>query len=306
MMVDPVSDILKLANAQSVVSGGFTAGGAWAIRFPAFDKLKFSAMLRGNCWLMVDGLEEPVRAETGDVFLLSRQRSFVLASDLTAIPIEAASVFSPNVSEVVRLGGDDCLQIGGFVRLDPASGGFLADVLPVLIHVRAASPQAGILQWLLGQLVREQEAQRPGASLVAAQLAQLIFVHILRAHLEETCGMAAGWLRALSDERLAPALRLMHGDPGRAWRLDELARAAAMSRTTFALHFKTASGVAPLTYLTEWRMRLAQKALREESVSVGALARSLGYSSESAFNNAFKRFTGTAPKRYRTASARGQ
>ena len=137
MTVDPFSDILKLANAQSVVSGGFTAGGSWAIRFPAFDKLKFSALVRGNCWLTVDGQEEPVRVEAGDVFLLSDQRSFVLASDLAAVPVEAASVFSPNVSKVANLGGgDDCLQIGGFVRLDPASGGFLADVLPPLIHVQ--------------------------------------------------------------------------------------------------------------------------------------------------------------------------
>jgi hypothetical protein len=125
MTVDPFSDILKLANAQSVVSGGFTAGGLWAIRFPAFDKLKFSALIRGNCWLMVDGSEEPVRVEAGDVFLLSAQRPFVLASDLAMVPIDAASVFSPNVSEVVSLGGgEECFQIGGFVRLDPASGGF--------------------------------------------------------------------------------------------------------------------------------------------------------------------------------------
>jgi AraC-like DNA-binding protein len=59
--------------------------------------------------------------------------------------------------------------------------------------------------------------------------------------------------------------------------------------------------MAPLTYLTEWRMRLAQKALREEDVSVAGLARSLGYTSESAFNHAFKRMTGYAPNRYRTA-----
>ena len=296
-----------MANAQSVVSGGFTAGGSWAIRFPEFDKLKFSALVRGNCWLMVDGQEEPVRAEAGDVFLLSDQRSYVLASDLAAVPVEAASVFSPNVSKVANLGGgDDCLQIGGFVRLDPATGGFLADVLPLLIHVHAASPQAGILRWLLGQLVREQATELPGASLVSSQLAQLIFVHILRAHLEESGGVAAGWLRALGDKRLAPALQLMHTDPGRSWRLEDLARAAAMSRTTFAFHFKTAAGVAPLTYLTEWRMRLAQRALREENVPVAVLARSLGYTSESAFNNAFKRITGNAPKRYRTAARAGR
>jgi len=302
MTVDPFSDILKLADAQSVVSGGFTAGGSWAIRFPAFDKLKFSAMVRGGCWLMVDGLEDHVRAEAGDVFLLSGHRSFVLASDLAAAPIEAASVFSPHLSKVANLGGgDDCLQMGGFVRLDPVSGGFLADVLPPLIHVRAASPRAGILQWLLGQLVREQGAELPGAGLASSQLAQLIFVHILRAHLEESGSLTVGWLRALGDKRLAPALKLMHGNPSRAWQLEELAKATAMSRTTFALRFKTAAGVAPLTYLTEWRMRLAQKALREENVSVGSLARTLGYTSESALNHAFKRIIGDAPKRYRAA-----
>ena len=89
-------------------------------------------MIRGRCWLMVDGHEEPVNGEAGDVFLLSVQRSFVLASDLAAVPIEAATVFSPNVSAVVDLGGgEDCLQIGGFVRLDPASGNLLADVLAI-------------------------------------------------------------------------------------------------------------------------------------------------------------------------------
>ncbi len=51
-------------------------------------------------------------------------------------------------------------------------------------------------------------------------------------------------------------------------------------------------------------MRLAERALREENIPVSVLARSLGYGSESAFSNAFKRVTGNAPTRYRTA-ARG-
>jgi AraC-like DNA-binding protein len=300
---DPFSDILKLANAQSVVSGGFSAGGSWAIRFPAFDKLKFSALLRGNCWLMVDGDEEPVRVEAGDVFLLSAQRSFGLASDFAAVPMEAASVLSPNASEIVNLGGgEECLQIGGFVRLDPASGGFLADVLPPLIHVRAASPHATVLRWLLDQLVHERAAELPGAGLASAQLAQLIFIQILRAHLEASGDLAAGWLRALGDKRIAPALRLMHSDPARSWQLEELAKATAMSRTTFVVRFKTVAGVPPMTYLLNWRMRLAERALRAENVPVSALALSLGYTSESAFSNAFKRTVGMAPKRYRDAA----
>ena len=49
-------------------------------------------------------------------------------------------------------------------------------------------------------------------------------------------------------------------------------------------------------------MHLAERALREEDTPVAVLARSLAYTSESAFSNAFRRATGTAPKRYRTAS----
>jgi AraC-like DNA-binding protein len=49
-------------------------------------------------------------------------------------------------------------------------------------------------------------------------------------------------------------------------------------------------------------MRLAERALRSESVPVSALALSLGYTSESAFSNAFKRTVGMSPKRYRDAA----
>jgi AraC-like DNA-binding protein len=303
MTTDPFSDILKLTNAETFVSGGFTAGGSWAIRFPSPDKIKFFALVKGNCWLRIDGQESPVRVEEGDVFLLSAQPSFVLASDLAAVPVDASGLFTGTVYRTAKLGdGDDCIQIGGHVRLDPSSGGLLADVLPPLIHVKAASPHATILRWLLDQLVREPAAELPGAALASAQLAQLLFVHILRVHLETSCPLATGWLRAVGDKRLAPALRLMHADPGRSWQLEELAKAAAMSRTTFAHHFKTAAGVPPLTYLTEWRMRLAERALREENTPVSVLAGQLGYTSESAFSNAFKRVTGNAPKRYRTAT----
>jgi AraC-like DNA-binding protein len=303
MASDPFSDILKFTNAETVVTGGFTAGGTWAIRFPAPDKIKFFGLVKGNCWLVVDGQDTRARIEEGDVFLLSAQRSFVLASDLTTTPVDAKTLFTGSTNRIARLGdSEDCALIGGHVKLDPASGGLLADVLPPLIHVHAASPRAAVLRWLLDQLVRERAADLPGASLASAQLAQLMFVQILRAHLETSGPLAAGWLRALSDRRLAPALRLMHREPGRAWQLGELAKAAAMSRTTFAHHFKTVAGIAPLAYLTEWRMRLAERALREENTPVSVLAGLLGYTSESAFSNAFKRVTGNAPKRYRTAA----
>src|SRR5262249_49234212 len=157
------------------------------------------------------------------------------------------------------------------------------EVLPALVHVRAASPQAAALRWILEQLLEERRSTLPGASIASAQLAQLMFVQVLRAHLASSGSLPSGWLRAISDQRIAPALRWMHADPGRAGRLGELAKAPAMSRTSFAVHFKSAAGVAPLEYLTEWRMRLAQRILRDEDTSVAELADSLGYTSESAF-----------------------
>ncbi|MEO7715708.1 MAG: AraC family transcriptional regulator [Capsulimonas sp.] len=302
MIVDPFSDILKLTNAQTVVSGGFTAGGLWAMRFPPPDKMKFFALVKGSCWLSIDGNEAPVRIEAGDMFLVSAQRSFVLAADLTLEPLDAVTVFAGKKSRIAQVGdGDDCVQIGCHVRLDPASRRLLADVLPPLIHVRASSPQAAVLQWLLDQLVLEQAEELPGANVASAQLAQLMFVQLLRAYLADSESLPLGWLKALSDPEIAPVLRLMHGDPGKAWGLEELARAAAMSRTTFAVRFKSVAGVPPLTYLLNWRMRLAEHALREEDTTISDLGMSLGYTSESAFSNAFKRVMGSAPKRYRDA-----
>jgi AraC-like DNA-binding protein len=301
MQTDPFSDILKYTRAESLVTGGFTAGGAWAIRFPAPEKIKFFAIVKGHCWVRIDGEPEPVRFDTGDVGLLAARRSFVLASGPDVTPVvDAMALFSGAGRATTTVGsGEDFAHIGGHVLLDPTSGRLLADVLPPWIHIQAASPHATVFRWVLAQLVEEQAAGLPGSQLASAQLAQLLFIQILRAHLQTAGPMPAGWLRALGDPRLAPALRLMHGEPARAWHLDELAKACAMSRTSFALHFRTVAGVAPLAYLTDWRMRLAERALRTEATPVAVIARSLGYTSESAFSNAFKRISGQSPRAWR-------
>jgi AraC-like DNA-binding protein len=72
-----------------------------------------------------------------------------------------------------------------------------------------------------------------------------------------------------------------------------------MSRTSFAERFRVLAGVPPLAYLNAWRMLLAQRALRNAETRVGPLAYELGYTSESAFSNAFKREVGMSPLRYR-------
>jgi AraC-like DNA-binding protein len=304
---DPFSDILRITKAETVSSGGFTAGGAWSIRFPRMDKMRFGAVVSGGCWMRVeDG--QAFKVEAGDVCLMAVQQSVIFSSDPEIPPIEAESVFRRGHGKMMMsvampmLGdGKDCFQIGGHICMDPVNGKMLAEVLPPLILVRSGSAQAGILRALLDQLVSERKAELPGTNIVSSQLAQLIFVLILRAYVETSPPMAAGWLRALSDRNLAPAIKLMHGEPGRSWRLEELAKATGMSRTVFMERFKTAAGVTPLVYLTNWRMRLAERMLRETDASLSSVAPSLGYASESAFSNAFKRVTGVAPTEFRSS-----
>jgi len=302
MSSDPFSDVLKLTHAQSLLTGGFTAGGRWAVRFPTPDKIKFFAVVKGQCWVQLEGQPTPIHFQTGDVGLLSAHLWSVLSSAPDVEPVDAMDVFSGAGRSIAQLGdGSDFAHIGGHVLLDPISGPLLLNALPPWIHIPSSEPQAPIFKWLLDQLLEERDGAQPGAQVACAQLAQLLFVQVLRAHLKRSGHLGTGWLHAVSDPRIAPALGLMHSDPARPWHLEELAKACAMSRTTFASHFKAVCGVPPLTYLMQWRMRLAERALSRDNTAVALVAESLGYTSESAFSNAFKRVTGRSPTGYRKA-----
>ena len=107
-------------------------------------------------------------------------------------------------------------------------------------------------------------------------------------------------LGLLADAGLRPALNAIHREPARPWQLEELARESAMSRSSFAARFRAAAGEPPVSYLNRWRIRLAQKALRDTDTTVAQLASELGYASESSFSHAFKRITAVSPRGYRS------
>jgi len=303
MTSDPLSDTLDLIDARCEMSGTMLAGGIWAIRFPKPFQIKFQAIIKGSAWLRLDGADAPVRLEAGDAVLLNGKHGFVVASDLSAPEVDAVGLFREPHGRTARIGtADEYHVVGGHVTLGVTGVDLLIDSLPPIIHVKAGAPEAGVIGWLLSQLVREMDADRPGVVCATSQLAQLLFVQVIRAHIHAAEPLSAGWLRAIGDEKIAPAIRLMHAEPARTWQLAELAKAVGMSRTSFAERFKAVAGVAPLAYLANWRMRLAERALRDGSEPVAALALSLGYTSESAFSNAFKRIVGLAPNRYRAAA----
>ncbi len=205
---------------------------------------------------------------------------------------------------------------GAFRFADPRGNPVLA-ALPRVLHVRAgaasaaaqapAGPLGPWLETFLSAATCEAASGRPGAELVLARLSDVLFVHAVRAYLAEApAGSAggAGWLAALRDPAMGRALALLHQDPGRAWTVDALARAVAMSRSRFAARFTALVGRPPLDYLAEWRMQRARGLLRSGTASVAAVAAQLGYRSEAAFSHAFRRRLGVAPGAYRRSAAR--
>ncbi|WP_063733655.1 AraC family transcriptional regulator [Streptomyces sp. RTd22] len=305
MTTDPLSDALVVADARSVLTGGITAGGDWALSLPAGNRLRVYALVRGVCLLIV-GDGEPLRLEEGDVVVVDGKHEVMVCSGPGLEPVDLDDLHTDPETNMAHLGdGDDLVGISGHIDLSRDYDELLREALPPLILVRSDAAEAHTLSWLVGQLMEETGTGRPGSEFVSNHLAQVLFMQILRVCLTDAGGLPAGWLRALADTRLAPALRLMHGTPSHPWQLTELARAAAMSRATFALRFKEAAGVPPLTYLLNWRMRLAARHLRQEQTPVSAIAQQVGYTSESAFSNAFKRTMGLSPRRYRD-KARGR
>ncbi|WP_158884397.1 AraC family transcriptional regulator [Rhodanobacter sp. L36] len=300
MSVDPFSDVLDLIRAKSVVSGSLVAGGAWSIRFPPSDLVNFWGVARGECWVRIGSANALLHLEAGDFLLRTASEGAVLASDMATTPVDFEDVLASGTDGRLHHGqGEQFLMIGGKVELDAAHGAALIDALPSSIHIRHGSQHATILECLLTQLVRERTEDMPGVATASTQLAHLMFIEILRARLDSGAELAPGWLRLVGNRRLAPAVRLLHGEPARAWGLEELARECNMSRATFAVHFKADAGITPLAYLAQWRMRLAERALRDGDSAISTLGYSLGYTSESAFSNAFKRLVGKAPARYR-------
>jgi AraC-like DNA-binding protein len=175
--------------------------------------------------------------------------------------------------------------------------------LPRLLRIGigdgAASAQ---LRELLQMGVRESSASRPGAESMLAKLSELMFVEALRRYAEDLPPQGKGWLAGVRDKQIGRALAVLHGDPGRAWTVDELAREAALSRSALAERFTALVGEPPIQYLMRWRLALAAQALRAGGEAITRVAERSGYESEAAFSRAFKREFGLPPAAWRKAA----
>jgi AraC-like DNA-binding protein len=296
-MNDPLSDILTILHAQGALSTGLYAGGDWSVRVAPYTGLKFNALVQGDAWIAVEGAA-PRHLRAGDCFLLAGGHGFTISSDLALAPSDAAAVFAHAAGGMARIGALAEVEIvAGRMELAPALAPLLTAALPALTVIDAASSQAAGVQWLLQRLRVEGAGSEPASAAMAVRVVEMLFVELIRAALKEE-GAATGWLGALADARLGRALRAVHAEPARTWTVAELADAAHMSRSSFAAAFKQSVGVAPLAYLTRWRLQQAGHALRRDGITVTRAAEVAGFASESAFGTAFRRVYGCTPGRY--------
>lgn len=300
-MNDPLSEVFSLLDVESARCTRLAAGGRWALSFPAKPALKFVAVLRGHCWIALPDQAAKLMGQ-GDTFLLANAPAYVIASDLGMEPEDGVPLFDGPHLDAACHGGDDTVLLGGAFVFQGGNAQLLLGSLPPFIHIPGHEPAAAVLRGTLEVLDAELQARQMGASLVTRRLGDILLVHALRAFAMMQGADRVGWIGALADPRIGGALNLMHKEPGRRWTVDELASASGMSRSSFALRFKERVGTPPLDYLTRWRMELARDALRRKETSVARLAATLGYASESAFGNAFKRAFGRAPRRYWAAA----
>ena len=303
--MDPLSDVLSLLRIRNYHSATLSLGGDWAFTFPKREGIKFTAVVKGSCWLLVDGEQQPQFLHQGDCFLMTRGMPFSLYSDISQPVMNSDGHFKTLAADELALhyGGDDVQLVGGRFDFSGVPTQLLLSSLPSLVHVQANEPQASILRWALERFTTELQQKRPGRSLMNEHLAHLMLVEVLRTHLATLDSTGIGWFYGLADRNLCIALGAIHATPAHRWSVQELAQLASMSRSAFALRFKQVVGAAPMEYLTYWRMLLASDRLKNTDDSVSTIAFSLGYESESAFSTAFKRVMSQSPRHYQRTHA---
>jgi AraC-like DNA-binding protein len=313
-----IDDILEGLRLESSVFCRMTLSGDWGFAKDALSGAPFHLVLSGQAWLRTEAMDEALQLNAGDIVILPRgeEHSLLARADTVPIPFRdvADRMALPRWLPGKRFktidlpfgeGGPATILISGVFAFGDHRRNPLFSALPSMLLTRANSDAgaAGAVAAIATLLNAELLSGMPGAEIVAARLADILFIQVVRHHLASTETLPRGWLRGITDGEIAPALACIHREPEKAWSVATLARIAGMSRSRFAARFQGAVGQAPLEYLTHWRMYQAAGRLAEGRIALPALASSVGYRSEVSFGKAFKRWAGRSPGEYRRSLA---
>jgi AraC-like DNA-binding protein len=307
--MDPMTDIFRTMHVTAFGQHRLEATAPWGLiggkksegkATPASptDLAHFAMLSRGNCWLSVEGIPDPIPLTGGDCFLLARDTSIVMRDSPRTRP---ASTFREITAKIDRNvahyggGGAPTTIVCGSLSFDRASLKPITQLLPSFILIKADQAHTLALHNTMQALASEMAEQSPGSEVVSTRLAEVLIIQILRAHIASGSERDKGWLGAIFDPQIGTALSAVHNCVDSPWTVESIATAAGMSRSAFAARFKELLGQTPLEYVTEWRMQKAIQLLEQRDKKLIDVARSVGYESDAAFSKAFKRVVGANP-----------
>lgn len=135
------------------------------------------------------------------------------------------------------------------------------------------------------------------------RLADILLVQAIRVHLAAAPQATVNWLAGVADSKIGRALRDLHADVATDWSVATLAKSAGMSRSAFAERFRAIVGMAPLEYLTRWRMFRVRRELLDTDQPFAVIAQRNGYQSRTSCSQAFRRVHGYSPAELRQTRA---
>ena len=307
--MDLLSDILSRLQLQGTLYFRTSFTSPWSVKVPPFEHVsRFHFAHKGRCFVRVEQHSEPVFLEQGDLLIITRGAGHVLYCDPKtehqATHVEqvvADSGFDGTGALVIgELGTDHETQlVCGHFSFAPDLNHPLIDALPAFIHIRNYGEVSG--HWMentLRVIGTEAGTNQLGSDLIALKLSEIIFAQALRAYLS-TADKDLPVLAGFTDPKIAQVLHAMHRAPEKQWSVDELAKVAGLSRTSFAQLFLKLMSMTPMAYFTHWRMQIAAHKLRTTDESIINIAEEVGYGSEAAFGRVFKKYQQLAPATFR-------
>jgi AraC-like DNA-binding protein len=263
--------------------------------------LPFHLVTRGPIFFELEGSDEPLRLDDGDIIVLPHGTNHNLTDRPGSPPVPVTELQHAVSGSPPLLdwggGGDPTEALCGFFHCDSRLFNPLLNALPDVVVIRSDPERSPWLAATLERAFIESAESRAGGNAMVGRLTELLFLEVVQRYVED--GDAAGWLGALGDPLVGAALAQLHEDPGRPWTLEEIAGEVGASRSLISERFSQTVGMSPIRYLTAWRMELAAQLLAESDDPIADIAARIGYESEASFSRAFKRHTGEPPTAWR-------
>ncbi|HTA77504.1 MAG TPA: AraC family transcriptional regulator [bacterium] len=299
--MDPLTEIFSSMNIKRAIFDKIEMTAPWGFRSTCSPDIKFALVLNGSGVMKIQADKNLIPLSGGDVFIILDDSEFSISDKAGSKTIDCADFKKYKIGNIIQFGGGGSLTtfvVGRFEISQPDAKPIL-DVLPKFLHLKLNKNRTHSFQSVLELLALETEQPGLASESMINRFCEMLFIHAIRVHTNESPQGNNGWLAGLTDRQLGVGIRSIHDHLEKNWTVESMAACAGMSRSAFAFKFKTIVGQSPLEYLTRWRMHKASALIRQNHTNFSEISHVVGYESESAFTKAFKREMGETPSKFR-------